>query len=330
LALMAVSIELMAMSVALPAIAIDFQATPTNTTWVIKAYQLGVLLTILPFSALGERIGYRRVYQGGLILYSGAALCCLCAPSLRALVLFRLAQGVGMSGVVSVNGALVRYIFPRDRLVRALGTNALIVAVFGAIGPTVASTMIALGSWRWIFLLSTPLCAVSMILGWRSLPKNPQSPGYDGASALLYVGTLAALFLGTEVLRLAVAPIIVGVVFLAGAALGITLFQLSRRRQRPLVPIDLLRSKLFLLSILTSIGAFAAQAIAFITLPFHLITAMRLSQMEIGPLMMAWPISVACAAPLASRLAGRNSTPVLAGIGLVLMAIGLTSLLLLA
>jgi len=327
LALMAVSIELMAMSVALPAIAASFHASPAAAIWVVKAYQLGVLLTLLPFSALGERIGYRRVYEAGLLLYAIAALGCLAAPSLTLLILCRAIQGIGMSGIVSVNGALMRHIFPHDRLARAFATNALIVAAFGAAGPSIASLLIAFASWHWIFVLSAPLCGFALLLGLRSLPDNPRSPMYDGVSAALYAGTLGMVFLGTELMRLAAAPLPICAIFAAGAATGIALFGRSRKRPRPLLPVDLLRSRLFLLSILTSVAAFAAQTLAFVTLPFLLPHAMPISLAEIGPLMMAWPIAVGCAAPLAGRLAGRIATSTLAGTGLALMAAGLALML---
>ncbi len=315
------------MSVTLPAIATAFQASPAAVIWVVKANQLGTLLTLLPFSALGERFGYRRVYNAGLLLYLVAALGCLMAPSLTLLIMCRMMQGVGLSGVVSVNGALIRHIFPHDRLARAFATNAVIIAVFGAAGPSVASLLIAIASWRWIFLLSAPLCGLALLLGLRSLPDNARCSSYDWVSAAFYAGTLGMLFLGTELVHLSAAPMLLFMTFAAGSACGIALFARALNQPSPLVPIDLLRTRLFLLSIITSVAAFSAQTLAFISLPFLLSGAMHIAPIEIGPLMMTWPVAVACAAPLAGLLTGRVATATLAGAGLALMATGLALIL---
>jgi DHA2 family multidrug resistance protein-like MFS transporter len=323
IALIAVSIELMSMSVVLPAISRDFGISPADATWVVKAYQLSILLSLLPLSALGEVVGYRRVYQAGLGLYSAAAICCLLAPSPVLLICARALQGLGVAGIVSVNGALVRYVFPHDRLTRAFATNSVIVAVFGALGPSLASAAIAIGSWRWLFALSTPLCLLSLFLGWQSLPENPTTGRFQGMNAGLYAGTIASLFTGSEAVRLGW-PRGIAIALFGGACIcAVTLIRRSLKLTRPLVPVDLLRGRLFQLSILTSIGAFAAQTMAFVALPFQLIFAMHLSQVEIGPLLMSWPIAVAVAAPLAGNLAGRISTATLAGFGLAVMAAGL-------
>jgi DHA2 family multidrug resistance protein-like MFS transporter len=324
--LIAVSIELMSMSVALPAIAREFAISPADATWVVKAYQLFVLLTLLPLSALGEVIGFRRVYQGGLAIYCVSAICCMIAPDPLTLICGRALQGLGMAGIVSVNGALVRYVFPHHRLTQAFAVNSLIIAIFGALGPSLASAAIALGSWRWLFALSAPLCLVSLALGWRSLPENPRNGPFQWVNSVLYIATLGTLFCGTEAVRLAW-PIGLAFALFGGAALlALALIRRSLNMQRPLVPIDLLRNRIFQLSILTSICAFTAQTIAFIALPFHLILAMHRSEVAIGPLLMSWPIAVAVAAPLVASLAGRIGAAGLAGAGLLMTGTGLALL----
>ena len=326
IALMAVSIEMMGMTVALPAIAAGLHVPPAATTWVIKAYLLGILLTLLPISALGERIGCRRVYQAGLALYAVAGLSCLAAPTMSWLILFRGFQGVGMAGIVGVNGALVRYIFPKERLTHAFATNALIVSGFGAAGPSFASLMIALGSWRWMFLLSPPLCLVSLALGFSALPDNPRSERYDGLSALLYSATIAGIAIGAG--AFGETPSAALAILAATAVIAILLFRRSLLSSRPLVPIDLLRSRIFTVSVLTSIGAYTAQTLSFVTLPFLLVRGMHWLETDIGPLMMSWPIAIACAAPIAGRLAARIPISALAGIGLTILMAGLAMVLL--
>src|SRR5215472_11081451 len=88
-------------NVALPTIARDFRATSAASIWVINAYQLAILLVLLPFASLGEIVGYRRVSQAGLALFTVASLGCAFAPSLLALSLARAVQGIGAAGIMS-------------------------------------------------------------------------------------------------------------------------------------------------------------------------------------------------------------------------------------
>jgi len=96
---------------ALPAIANQLHTTPAASVWIINVYQLAMVATLLPFAALGEIIGYRRVSIAGLALFTLASLACACSWSLSSLVVARLFQGVGASAIMGVNVAMVRSIF---------------------------------------------------------------------------------------------------------------------------------------------------------------------------------------------------------------------------
>src|SRR5213082_465116 len=95
-------------NIALPSIARDFGATSAASIWVVNAYQLAILVVLLPLSSLGEVVGYRRVSQAGLAVFTLASLACAWAPTLLVLSIARLVQGLGAAGIVSVSGALVR------------------------------------------------------------------------------------------------------------------------------------------------------------------------------------------------------------------------------
>src|SRR5579863_6978501 len=100
-------------NVALPTIARDFHATAAASVWVINAYQLAILVLLLPLASLGEIVGYRRVSQAGLAVFTLASLACALAPSLLALSVARVIQGLGAAGIMSVNAALVRFTYPQ-------------------------------------------------------------------------------------------------------------------------------------------------------------------------------------------------------------------------
>ena len=110
---------------ALPTIAGDLHASPAASVWVVNAYQLALVVTLLPFASLGEIIGYRRVYIGGLAVFTIASVLCAFSWSLPTLTAARIIQGFGASGIMSVNTALIRFIYPSGRLGRGVGINAL-------------------------------------------------------------------------------------------------------------------------------------------------------------------------------------------------------------
>src|ERR1700761_4302123 len=157
-------------NIALPTIARQMQATPAASIWVVNAYQLAVTVSLLPLASLGDVHGHRRVYCWGLVLYIIATIGCALSTTLPELVLARIVQGFGGAGIMSVNGALVRFIFPRDQLGRGIGFNVLVVATSSAAGPSVAAAILAVASWPWLFALQLPFGIVSLLLSMRFLP----------------------------------------------------------------------------------------------------------------------------------------------------------------
>lgn len=311
-------------NVALPTIARDLNASPAASVWVVNAYQLAVTVSLLPLAALGDIIGYRRVYQAGLVLFTLASLLCARSDSLTTLALARMAQGFGASGVMSVNTALIRFIYPRRLLGTAMGVNALIVAVSSAVGPTVASGILSVAPWQFLFYVNVPTGLAALLLGLWTLPHTSRSPHrFDGLSAALNALTLGLLIVAIDGLGQGENTVLVTLELVVAGLAGWLLVRRQLSRPSPLLPIDLLRIPIFALSIATSICSFAAQTLAYVSLPFYLQDALGRSQVATGLLMTPWPLTVAVVAPIAGWLADRYAAGLLGGIGLLSMAAGL-------
>lgn len=314
-------------NVALPTIARDLNASPAFSIWIVNGYQLAITISLLPLASLGEIIGYRRVYLAGLVLFTLASLFCALSHTLLLLTIARIVQGFGAAGIMSVNAALVRFTYPRALLGRGIGFNALVVAMSAAVGPTVASVILAVGTWPYLFAINVPLGVGTLALAWRYLPHTmPASHAFDWQSAALSaitfgVGIAAIDSAGHgEALYLCLSEFTIA---------AIACFLLVRRQTylpSPLLPVDLLRIPIFALSIGTSIASFCGQMLAFVSIPFYLESHFGYSAVQIGLLITPWPIAVACAAPLAGRLVERYPAGLLGGIGLVLFAVGLGTL----
>ena len=314
-------------NVALPVIAHQFGAAPAESVWIVNAYQLAIVISLLPLASLGEIVGFRRIYLVGLVVFTVASVACALSRSLPALTLARTLQGFGAAGVMSVNGALVRFIYPQRLLGRGIGLNAMVVSVTAAIGPSVASAILAFGPWPWLFAVNIPVALAALLLASRVLPANPLSERpFDWVSAGLNALTFGLLIGGIDTVTRTAAKLGGALELVGGAAAGAALAWREWGRPRPLVPFDLLRERVFTLAVLTSVGSFAAQMLAFVSLPFHFENTLHRSQVATGLLLTPWPVAVAIAAPVAGRLADRMSSAVLCAVGLVGLAVGLIAL----
>jgi DHA2 family multidrug resistance protein-like MFS transporter len=310
-------------NVALPSLARDFHTSDAASIWVINAYQIAILVALLPLASLGEIVGYRRVSQCGLAIFTVASLACALAPTLTMLSIARVVQGLGAAGIMSVNSALVRFTYPHRMLGRAIGINAFAVAVAAATGPTIASAILAVTHWRWLFAVNVPVGLITIVIALFALPETARSARrLNHIGVMLQVGTFALLLSGLQSCAHNATTGLGIAEFAGGCLLGILLVRHEIVRDAPLIPFDLLRLRLFSLSVLTSIGSFMAQTAGLVALPFA-IQHVGHSAAETGLLMTPWPVGVAAAAPLAGRLADRYPAGILGSIGLLAMATGL-------
>jgi len=317
-------------NIALPSISRELGADPSRTIWVVNGYQLAVTVCLLPLSSLGDILGYKRVYRAGLTVFLLASLLCALSVNLPMLVAARVLQGVGGAGIMSVNTALVRYIYPPNRLGRGIGFNALVVGITTAVGPSLGAVILSVASWPWLFAVNVPVALLALTLSRRSLPATPPQPReFDYPSAVLSAVVFGLFILGVdglghETLRQA------GAAGLAAAlALGWVLVRRQRGQAAPLVPVDLFKSRAFTLAVGTSFCSFMTQMLSFVAMPFYLEYQLGRSLQETGLLITPWPLMVALMAPLSGRLSDRYPASILAGSGLGLLAGGLLSLALL-
>ena len=314
-------------NVALPTIAHDFGAAPAESIWIVNAYQLAIVIALLPLASLGDIIGYRRIYRAGLILFTIASLACAASHSMATLTLARTLQGLGAAGVMSVNGALVRHIYPHAKLGQGIGFNAMVVSASSAIGPTVAAGILALGPWQWLFGVNIPIGLAAMAVGWTTLPLNQLSERrFDWLSAALNAFTFGLVFSGVDILTRTRARLIGAIEAATGLIVGAMLVVRELGQPRPLVPVDLLRNPIFALSVATSIASFSAQMLAFVALPFRFENTLHYDQVATGLLLTPWPAAVGVMAPIAGWLADRLSTAVLCAVGLAIFCAGLAAL----
>jgi len=243
-ALAMASLDTAIANIALPAIASDLAVSPADVVWVVNVYQIALVATLLPLGALGEIVGHQRVYLAGLLLFTIASLGCASAWSLPSLLVARALQGLGASGIMSVNSALISFVYPNRLLGRGFGHNALVVATAFTLGPTIASGILAFGHWPWLFAVNIPFGLVAIGIGMRTLPRTPRAVrAFDFPGAFMAAICLGLFIVGIGSAAHKASPGLVVSEFAAAAILGWFLIRRQADHPAPTLPIDLFRRR---------------------------------------------------------------------------------------
>lgn len=312
-------------NVALPTIATELGIEASQVVWVSIAYSLTVVMTLLPLSAVAERVGLRRLFILGTVVFLAASLGAAFAQNFSLLLCARIVQGLGSSMLMCLFGGLVRNIYPANRLALGLSLSAMTVAMTAVMGPSIGAFILNISSWRWIFLVVVPLCAISW-LGIRYLPEAPRTKkSFDWIACLLSAPVFGLSILGLDLLTSK--PLWAVGCLMVAAVCAQYLIKRSLKQEAPIVPLDLLKITAVGYAVLASFFSFASQMAAMIALPFYFRQVLQYDYGDIGIFLGAWSIGVALMAPLSAYLSHRFSVAILCAVGAGATALGMIALL---
>jgi DHA2 family multidrug resistance protein-like MFS transporter len=311
-------------TVALPTIARDLGVDNSAAVLVVTIYQLVLVMTLLPFANLGDRIGHRRLYQYGQILFTIATILCFFAKSLPFLLTVRAVQSLGAAAALSVSSAMLRATYPEKQLGRGMGINAVVVSSAIAFAPTLGGLILGVAPWPWVFAAAAPFGIISLMLG-RALPEPVRrDQPFDMLGAVLCAGFFGLVIAGLESGVHGDSPVISAAIVAAGAAIGWVFVRRSLNDPHPILPVDLLGSRVIALSVIGAFAAFVGSMTLMLTLPFRLQQQFGFSPGEVGAMIAPWPLTTLFVAPLAGTLSDRYPAGVLGGIGMTISVTGLT------
>ena len=312
-------------NVALPSISEDLQVSSSDSIWIINAFQLVIMMSLLPFSSLGELFGYKRIYLFGVAVFTVGSLFCSLTATLPLLVVVRVFQGIGAAMIMSVNTSLVRIIYPKRHLGKGVGLNATVVAIASVAGPTLAAAILSVASWPWLFAINVPVGIITFYLGRKYLPANPTrvlGRRFKWKEALFNALTFGLLIGCIE----AYSHDVSHTTILAGAVcllfVGVQYVRMQLHDKYPMLPFDLLKIPAFSLSVVTSVLSFTSQMLAMVAMPFLLVNTFHYEAVGTGLLMTSWPLVIVFVAPMAGWLVGKVHPGILGGIGLTIMSAG--------
>lgn len=314
-------------NIALPTIARDLGIDRASVVSVVTIYQLMLVMLLLPFAGLGERIGLKRMYQVGQSLFAFATFLCFFAKSLPFLLIVRAAQAIGAAAALGVSAALLRSTYPARQLGSGLGINSAIISAGAALAPSLGGLILGIAPWPWVFASAVPFAVGSLILG-RALPDSaPRDTPFDVIGAVMCAAMFGFVIGGLESAVHGDSPVVSAAIVLTGALIGVCFLRRERHEADPILPIDLLARPVLRLSVIGAYTAFIASMTLIISMPFRLQSEFGFTPPEMGLLMAPWPLTNVVVAPLAGWLSSRIPAGVLGGIG---MAISICALLLIA
>lgn len=313
-------------TVALPTIARDLHVDSSAAVSVVTVYQLVLVMLLLPFSGLGDRIGLKRLYQAGQLVFTVATVLCFFAESLPFLLIVRAAQAAGAAAALSVSSALIRQVYPAKHLGRGLGINSVVVSSSAALAPTLGGLVLAVGPWPWVFASAVPFAVASLLLG-RALPDSPpRDEPFDLLGGLLCASMFGLVIGGLESAVHGDSPVVSAAVVIGGIGLGALFVRRERHEPKPILPVDLLARPVLALSVIGAYTAFIATMTLLLSLPFRLQHGYGFAPSEVGAVIAPWPLTTMIVAPIAGSLSDRYPAGALGGIGMVIAVTGLLSL----
>jgi EmrB/QacA subfamily drug resistance transporter len=324
LSLFIVGLDITVVNVALPSIGQELHAGVSGLQWTLDAYTV-VLASLLMFSgSMADRLGRKRTFVAGLTVFSVASLLCSVAPTVEALVAFRVLQAVGASMLTPVAMSIITNTFtdPRERA-QAVGIWGAVFGVSMALGPIVGGAAVSSVDWRSIFWLNLPVGLAAILLTLRFVPESraPRPRRFDPVGQLLVVALLVTLtFAIIEApSRGWSAPVILASFAATGASLvGLLLYE--PRREEPLVDLRFFRSIPFASSIVICVAAFAAFGGFLFLNTLGLQEGRGLSPIQAGLATVPMALMTVVASPISGRLVGRHGPRVplvIAGVCLV-------------
>jgi EmrB/QacA subfamily drug resistance transporter len=316
-----------ALNVALPLIGKDLALTALAVSWVASSFLLAAAITLVPLGRIADIYGRKRVFLYGAMIFTISSSFCIWSPTQSFLILFRAIQGIGGAMIFSTGTALLISAYPQKERGKILGFNLAAVYTGLTIGPFIGGFFTQHLGWRYIFLFSSLLGMIIVLIAMRMVKKerpDAKGEGFDFVGSLLYGIALFAIMYGFSLLPSLQAGLLIG--------LGVFCFCffISRQLNTPFPLLDIrlfLNNKVFAFSNLAALINYCATFAVTFLLSLYLQHIKMLTPLQTGTILIADPIVLALCSPFAGRLSDRFEPQLISSLGMTLTVIGLVLLL---
>jgi EmrB/QacA subfamily drug resistance transporter len=308
MSLLIVSLDNTVLNVALPSMQRELHASVSGLQWTIDAYTLVLASLLMLAGSTADRIGRRRVFKAGLIIFTLGSLLCSVAPNLQSLVAFRMVQAVGGSMLNPVAMSIITNTFtePRERA-RAIGAWGATVGISMSAGPVIGGLLVDSVGWRAIFWVNVPVGIAALLLTWRYVPESraPKPRRPDPGGQLLVIGLLGALTYAIIEMPEAglTSPVILSFTGVAVLSL-LGLLWYEPKREEPLIDLRFFRSAPFSGATVIAVCASGSLGGFLFLNTLYLQNVRGLSALHAGLYMLPMAGMTFLCAPLSGRLVG--------------------------
>jgi EmrB/QacA subfamily drug resistance transporter len=320
-------------NVALPSMQRELHASVSGLQWIVAAYTLVLASLLMLSGSTADRVGRRRTFQVGLALFTLGSLLCSLAPSLGALIGFRMVQAIGGSMLNPVAMSIITNTFTeRTERARAIGIWGGVVGLSLALGPVVGGVLVSSVGWRSIFWVNIPvgLAAIALTAIFVPESKAPHARPPDPVGQLLVMITLGSVVYaaieGPD--RGWTSPLIVGC-FALGVLAGAGFVGYERRRSEPLLDLRFFASAPFSGATIIAVSSFAGLGGFLLLNTIYLQDVRGYSALHAGLYMLPMAAMTAICSPLSGRIVGARGPRlplVVAGLAITASALSLTRL----
>lgn len=308
MSLLIVSLDNTVLNVALPSMQHDLDTTTSGLQWTIDAYTLVLASLLMLAGSTADRIGRKRVFVAGLVVFTIGSVLCSLAPNLEALVAFRMVQAVGGSMLNPVAMSIITNTFtdPRERA-SAIGAWGAVVGISMAAGPLVGGLLVDTVGWRSIFWINVPVGLAALLLTLRFVPESraPKARRADPVGQFLVIALFGSMtYAIIEAPNTGFGSVLPYAVLAVAALIGLLVYE--PRRAEPLIDLRFFRSAPFSGATVIAVSAFAALGGFLFLSTLYLQNVRGLDAMHAGLWMLPIAAPAFLCAPLSGRLVGRH------------------------
>jgi EmrB/QacA subfamily drug resistance transporter len=318
-----------AINIAIPSIGSEFSADVILLSWIPTAYLLAAAVFAVPFGRIADIYGMKKIFTGGIIIFTLSSFLCAVSPSIISLILFRVLQGVGSAMIFVTGLAIITSVYPPRERGKAIGINIASVYIGLSLGPVLGGILTQYFGWRSLFIAVIPLGLLVLALTifklkgeWAECRGEP----FDISGSIIYSIALVMLIYGFSILpsKLGIILVILGVI----GIIGFAIFEL--RVKNPVFEVRLFKNITFGFSSLAALINYSATFAVVFLLSLYLQYIKGLSPQFAGLILVSQPVVMAFTAPIAGRLSDKFSPGLIASIGMAITTISLFFLIFLS
>ena len=316
------SLDTAIVNTAIQTISNSLSISVDQAIWFVIIYHLALLSTMFFLGNLGEKKGYSKMMEIGILLFVVSSLFCGLSSSFIQLLISRFIQGLGASAILVSNVVLIKKSANPNNLGRLIGINAMVIAAGFSLGPSIASLLLRFSTWPLLFYINIPLGIISLALLYKNLPVDQLKNNFNWKGNLFVAILFLMFFLSIDFIYHQ-KFLFFAIAALCTSIIGIIVITLKQKKSNyDLLPIDILKNKFVRFSLTGTMVLFFNQSVGYVLFPLVLVQLFEVNITSVGFFISPWPLIATLVAPISGYISDKYSPTKISSYGLFFMTIG--------